>query len=606
VIKLFFSNLVSFLHLNELILFILFCLFIVTGKTQTIEEWLKSKPDVTQVAYCIGRAQQSNLDLKKVSESKKEEYEKNLFEKCIANIALEIKIDKKYLVPTDKYSYFEKKDKELYAVVIINKVELSQKLLKILENDIKETDSKLSSYEGKAFTTSQAAQAKVDEVSRLLQGNIDFKNKLLALNENLIFSVFNDYVQSINAKINDLQTKYNMQAKTEDINLAQSFLVNNQYLEAYKKFLNLNVQYPNVEEILQGKEEAKEKLVLLYDYRIQNFLDQNRLDLAVKTIDTLIALDISFSSEYRQRKKSINEDLFNQIVDKIEIQLKYDQPSSKNLRILINDLAQISFVNEKLYKEYQLKVEKITLDYEIQNVKSLLYKNRYDEALRTVNELKKQTLTYDNRIDKLENKLEDKISDKFKKELLKYRCRRFSFEPTITFMLPEQNAQNFSQIKHVNLNLMYSGGLYYRFNIQPKPGGVNFKFSQFGVKFDYLDNRQRIFKNDSINNYINQESYSNPQISLNLRKCIQFDLGYLTNANNILNFNDVKFTGAFSFYLPFYYFSMGITSKYITDFKGVNTISIGYGIKINLGFSKKYTSDDKKEIETRMMQVKNQ
>jgi hypothetical protein len=115
--------------LNELILFILFCLFIVTGKTQTIEEWLKSKPDVTQVAYCIGRAQQSNLDLKKVSESKKEEYEKNLFEKCIANIALEIKIDKKYLVPTDKYSYFEKKDKELYAVVIINKVELSQKLL---------------------------------------------------------------------------------------------------------------------------------------------------------------------------------------------------------------------------------------------------------------------------------------------------------------------------------------------------------------------------------------------------------------------------------------------------------------------------------------------
>jgi hypothetical protein len=68
----------------------------------------------------------------------------------------------------------------------------------------------------------------------------------------------------------------------------------------------------------------------------------------------------------------------------------------------------------------------------------------------------------------------------------------------------------------------------------------------------------------------------------------------------------MKFTGALSLYIPINFMSIGITSKYITDFSGITNFSVGYGMKLNLGFSKKFTSEDKKEIQTKIMKIKNQ
>jgi len=174
-------------------------------------------------------------------------------------------------------------------------------------------------------------------------------------------------------------------------------------------------------------------------------------------------------------------------------------------------------------------------------------------------------------------------------------------------MIPELNIEDYAKIEHYNLNFMYGGGIYYRYNSQPKYGkSGQFQFSQIGLKMDYLDTRQRYFQNDSLVNFNLQQSYFNPQLSLNFNKILQIDLGYLTNSTNFLNTDDMKFTGALSLYIPINFMSIGITSKYITDFSGITNFSVGYGMKMNLGFSKKFTSEDKKEIQTKIMKIKNQ
>jgi len=594
-------------HFQRLAILVITILINTHLNAQTIEEWLSANSEISEANYCIGRAQQSKVDFKKVSDSKMGEIEMDLFSKCIQNISKEINIDKQYLNATKKYAYLEKKESILYAIVVIEKIELSKKLLAILESNLKTTDSKLTTFQGNAFKDAETAQMKVEDVSREVQKNIVLKNNILALNENLNFQDSDDLLRSIYAEINKLQQTYRLQATREDINHAKSLLVNNRYLDAYKKFLNLNVQYPNVDEITEGMEESRSKLLLMYDNRIEDFINQKRLDLAVKSIDTLIAVDINFSQKYGVKKRSINEALFNQIVEKIETQLKYEQPSPKNLNDLLVELQKISYINQKLFQQYQVKVEKVTVDFQIQNAKSLLYNQNYNEALRSVTLLKKQTSIYDKRIDKLEHKLEDKISSQFKKALLDSRCARFALEPSLTLMIPELNIEDYAKIEHYNLNFMYGGGIYYRYNSQPKYGkSGQFQFSQIGLKMDYLDTRQRYFQNDSLVNFNLQQSYFNPQLSLNFNKILQIDLGYLTNSTNFLSTDDMKFTGALSLYIPINFMSIGITSKYITDFSGITNFSVGYGMKLNLGFSKKFTSEDKKEIQTKIMKIKNQ
>jgi hypothetical protein len=593
--------------LHRIIIFFIALFFITNIKAQTIEEWLKSNTEITERNYCFGRAQQTKIDSKKISDSKMGEIESDLYTKCIQNISTEINVDKQFLKATKRYVYFEKKENILYAIVVIDKIELSKRLLVILENNLKTTDSRLATFQGNAFKDAETAQSKVEEVSREVQKNIVLKNSILALNENLNFQDCDDLLRSIYAEINKLQRTYQLQAKREDINVAKSLLVNNRFLDAYKKFLNLNVQYPNVDEIIEGMEESRSKLLLMYDTRIEEFIHQKRLDLAVKSIDTLIAVDINFNQKYGVKKRSINEDLFNQITEKIETQLRYEQPSPKNLNDLLIELEKISYINQKLFQQYQIKVEKVTVDFQIKNAKSLLYNQNYNEALRSVTLLKKQTSIYDKRIDKLEQKLEDKIGAQFKKTLLDSRCARFALEPSLMLMIPETNIENYAKIQHYNLNFMYGGGIYYRFNAQPKYGNSRqFHFSQIGVKMDYLDTRQRYFRNDSLGSFNLQQSYFNPQLSLNIRKILQIDLGYLTNSSNFLNTDNMRFTGALSFYIPINFISLGVTSRYISDFKGINNFSVGYGIKMNLGFSKKFTADDKMEIQTRIMKIKNQ
>ena len=85
------------------------------------------------------------------------------------------------------------------------------------------------------------------------------------------------------------------------------------------------------------------------------------------------------------------------------------------------------------------------------------------------------------------------------------------------------------------------------------------------------------------------------------RKFLYLDFGYLYFINNT---QTNLYNSTISIYLPLGYFSIGASTRYLTDFKQKNMIVASAGLKFNFGFVKKYNSDDKREIETSILKLK--
>jgi hypothetical protein len=151
-----------------------------------------------------------------------------------------------------------------------------------------------------------------------------------------------------------------------------------------------------------------------------------------------------------------------------------------------------------------------------------------------------------------------------------------------------------------NLNIQYSLGLYRRVNIKQKNKVGKFRYSTIGIKSDYLDSKIIFNSNDSLI-YSKNNTFSNNQISIGIRKFLYLDFGYLYFINNT---QTNLYNSTISIYLPLGYFSIGASTRYLTDFKQKNMIVASAGLKFNFGFVKKYNSDDKREIETSILKLK--
>jgi hypothetical protein len=57
-------------HFQRLAILVITILINTHLNAQTIEEWLSANSEISEANYCIGRAQQSKVDFKKVSDSK--------------------------------------------------------------------------------------------------------------------------------------------------------------------------------------------------------------------------------------------------------------------------------------------------------------------------------------------------------------------------------------------------------------------------------------------------------------------------------------------------------------------------------------------------------
>jgi hypothetical protein len=351
--------------------------------------------------------------------------------------------------------------------------------------------------------------------------------------------------------------------------------------------------------VINGIEESFSTLIKIYDYRMSQLELNENYDAAIKTVDSLIKLDIELVKKYSSKLDDLRKRKFYLISDKIEKILAYKSVSGEQLKNYMSELRELKDVDPERYNKLKSNSDNRLLDYEMKLIRSEIYNKNYTKALSDLPLLK---ITFDRsrKIESFERQIDRKIYYQFKNELLRSRPRLYSIEPSIFVVTPPYSSNSTNGNSYYNLNLNYSLGVYRRIGIKPKNNAGKFKYSSIGIKFDYLDSKQTFNINDS-SIYERNNSFLNTQLSMSIRKFIYLDLGYLSYKNSM---KSGLYNGTLSFYLPLGYFSLGLNLKYLTDFKQTNLIMSGVGVKLNFGLLKKFNSNDKQEIQTSILKLK--
>jgi hypothetical protein len=584
-------------------LFILYSFIGVTQNTEgkTIDVWLieNNYSGNSNYLYSSTVPKSTNkLDDTQIEALKKSE--ESLAKKSLKNKILEDISEIASIDFNNLEKYFTESDKKTIQVVcVINKKDVSDFWVKDIERRLDNLKSSLNEYQ----ISEQLTSPKIEDLlnrTRVIRREIDRCEQIaFKLNPNMNMSNINLIKSDIDGRINDLNSRMDETIRNEELKIANKKKNNQDYIGAYIAFKDLQLDYPNNSDVLSGIEESFSTLIKIYDYRMSQFELNENYDAAIKTVDSLLNLNIELVKKYSSKLDELRKRKFNQICDKIEKILAYKSLSSEQLKNYMSELKELKDINPERYNKLKSSSDNRLLDYEIKLIKSDVYNENYVKALNEI-PLLKITYAKSKRIESFEREIDRKIYYHIKKVFLQNRPRLFNFEPSVFVMTPPNKSISNQVSGYYNLNFNYSLGIYRRLGIKPKNKIGNFKYSSLGLKFDYLDSKQTFNVNDS-SIYERNKSFCNIQLSLGIRKFIYLDLGFLSY-NNI--FIPSLYTVSVGLYLPLGYFSLGVNLKYLTDFKQTNLLMTGAGIKLNFGFLKKFNSNDKNEIQTSILKLK--
>ena len=580
-----------------------FLVFSQKNDEKTIDNWLKENNylDNSQYLYetslpkSTGKLTDVEIESLKVKE--KDIIKKNLLKKIYNS-----EIPKELLLVdfnnTEKY-FIELDKKYLKIVCLINRKEISVYWLEDIERKLDNLKSSLSESQISRELTSIKIQEMLSRTVNVRKEIELYEQIAFKLDPKINMENINYVKNDIDGRINDLNSRMDKTILINKLNNTLDKKSKQDYLGAYVAYKQLKLEYPGNTDVLEGLNETFVALIKTYDLKMAVFEDEGNYNEAIKTIESIIKLDIELLNKYSSKLEELRKKKFKITSDNIEKLLSYKTVSGEQLKNNLNELKEIRNIDIHRYNKIKADADKRLLDYEIKLIKSDVYNKNHKEALSKIPLLK---INYERSrsIEVLEKQVDRKIYRHFKKELLQKRPRLYGLEPAIMLVSSPQSIDNINSLSMNNLNMNYSLGIYRRISIKPKNKEGRYKFSSIGLKLDYLDADITYNQNDSSLSLRNN-TFINPQFSFGLRKCIYLDFGLIKFEDKTL---PNLYNGTFSFFIPFRYFSLGVSAKYLTDFKTNNTIITGAGLKFNLGFHKKYNSKDKEEIQTSILKLK--
>ena len=158
-----------------------------------------------------------------------------------------------------------------------------------------------------------------------------------------------------------------------------------------------------------------------------------------------------------------------------------------------------------------------------------------------------------------------------------------SIEPALSFSTPQRKT---SSLYSYNINPMLSLGIYGRYKRRLVGSRSKYKYSQIGVKVDYLHNGISMrtssgFREHDV--YDKQSSYVNLQLSWIANKFFEFDLGMIPVIDDQNFFyNKAIFNSTFGVYLPIKKFRLGCYGRVLTDFEQGLSGQYGVSLKYDL------------------------
>lgn len=570
------------------------------SEQKTINEWLIENNFIDNSDYLYHTSIPKSTN--KMTDSEIEaliKTEKELSKKSLKNMIYENSNELSFIDFNNLEKYYSYTDRKTIQVVcVISKKTVSDYWVKDIERKLENLKSSLSESQ----ITGQLTSSKIEEMlnnTKVIRKEIDrYEQIAFKLNPKMDMSIINLFKTDIDGRINDLNSRMDKTVFNEKLSSARRKINNQDYIGSYIAYKDLQLEYPNNAAVLYGIDESYNSLIKNYDSRMSQYELNENFDAAIKTLDSLVKLDVELLKKYSSKLNDLRKRKFDLLINKVEKLIEYKTISGEQLKNYMSQLKDLKDVDPNKFNKIKASTDKRLLDYEMKLIKSDIYNKNFTKALTEIPIIKS---TYDKtrKIEAFEREIDRKIYKHYKNNLLENRPRLYNIEQSVFLMTPAKNIDSY-QSNNYNLNINYSIGLYRRFNIKPKNNLGNYKYSTIGFKLDYLDSKQTFNINDSII-FERNNTFINYQLSFGIRKFIFIDLGYLSFTDKSLT---SLYTGALSFYIPFGYLSFGINAKYLTDFKQTYNLMTGVGIKFNFGLKKKFNSNDKNEIQTSIIKLK--
>jgi hypothetical protein len=277
-----------------LFLFIIFPFFVFSQKNdeKTINSWLKENNYLENPDYLyfitLSKSTRGDVEVEALIK-----IEKELAKIGVKNMISDNLKDLNFIDFSNLEKYYIESDRKYISVVcVINKREVSdywtRDIVRKLEN------LKLSLSESQISVNMTSAQ--IEEMlsnTRITRKEIDrYEQIAFRLNPKIDMSEINLFKTDIDGKINNLNSRKGETILTEKLKNAQRKRNNQDYMGALTAFKDLKLEYPNNNEVLTGIEESFGTLIKVYDLRIAQFEINENYASAIKTVDSLINLDI--------------------------------------------------------------------------------------------------------------------------------------------------------------------------------------------------------------------------------------------------------------------------------------------------------------------------
>jgi hypothetical protein len=526
------------------------------------------------------------------------------------------------LIGSREEYYLDNKKNTISAIIYVKKSSLANGYSSILDSKIELLKVKIDQY-NKDISVENSPLNSINLELISIQNEMEIYAILIEKKDAELINKYNKMYESYRL----LNSKYGNDAnKIESlINDADQLFVDQASFESILAKLNEALLYDATNnKVLGKKNEYKNKWVTKLTSELNSKISNKDFQSAIKILDKLMVIDLNNEVVYDNKKKNIIVDYFTFTLGNIKNLVKNGSLTEAIKQL--NEISKYAYVDTIEFEKLKSEIENISVKNAVSTSQNYIFEKRYEEALNLCKE-NINLFPSKKELQKLLDDVLDLIAKKKKLELLRSRPNRYIFELNYSLshlpVIIQDNSLEvnkpfeISNIDFGNKLGCFQVGLYRKINIKLKQANLEknskFSYSQIGLRANYFDLSRNLFYTDTNTSYFYSESkIMQIEASFIWGRFFMFNFGFLKETLPLVN-SDTTITGIEQNYLcstvglriPFDFIHFTADVSGYSDSGKIIKAYAKAGISLNIGFSKKFNSKDKKYIENEILILRN-
>ncbi len=410
----------------------------------------------------------------------------SLVERFISDVTIESDIE---LLNSRSQLYYNKKSKQLFGFIYIEKRQLAQHYNNLMQKDLTLLKAQLL-----ANDVDYASNSQLQRTIKAYEERFDkingYSTVMISCGQMLEDNQINE-IAKVRTRIDELYQYLDMAEFDEKLRIAQESILYKNYERAYQQFLQLSLTQPDNAKVRAGLREAKTGLETFYMTQIASKIQRKEYHQAIVYYNSLFTLLPLMRENHREIYKEIEIKAFDQNAKQLKDAIRSD--NIMEMRRLIVVLDNYRHVNETNYQRLKTQVERGEAFELYQSARLDYYDSRYASSIGKLKRalvLDEGDYTYKNLLNKAQNKIYEQKLHNLKMTRPNTYCFQIGAGAQNNFNAFDKylNTENFTS----SLMGVYSAGIYRKFQIKDRVRGNGRDRSRsriVGFRYSYINRR---------------------------------------------------------------------------------------------------------------------